>query len=339
MRSFRGLVLLCLAVVALVPVSLVVGAKVTSAAEILDAFPAALAIARGQLSPTEAGPLAETAGIVATMRLPRTVLALVVGVALGAAGTLMQALTRNPLADTGTLGISSGAALMVTAGVYVWGISSPAVTMWLALAGAGLTAVVVFLIARSVNPLTLVLAGAALAATLGAMTSGIIYIDPQALDALRFWQAGAVGGRGFDVIGPASLLIGVGTVVALSVGPALNVLSLGSETATAMGANVVRVNLVGYVALTLLAGAATAAAGPIAFVGLVAPHIVRVFTGPDYRWMLPLSAIAGAGMLLLADIVGQVVLRPGELQAGIVVALVGAPCFVWLVRRRKLVAL
>ena len=178
-----------------------------------------------------------------------------------------------------------------------------------------------------------------MSATLAAVTSGIVYIDPQALDALRFWQAGSVTGRGFDVIIPVLPPILLGAVVALSLGPSLNLLSLGAETAQSLGANVARTSLVGFAVITVLAGAATAAAGPIGFVGLMVPHIVRVFTGPDYRWLLPYSALGGATLLLLADVVGRVILRPGEMQAGVIVALIGAPAFIWLVRNRKLVAL
>ncbi|CAB1024102.1 iron ABC transporter permease [Corynebacterium diphtheriae] len=146
-------------------------------------------------------------------------------------------------------------------------------------------------------------------------------------------------GRGFDIIVPALLPLGVGALLALAMGPTLNVLNLGAEAAQALGTNVGRANALGLVAITLLAGAATAAAGPIGFVGLVVPHVARSITGPDYKWVLPYSGLAGACLLLLADIIGRLVMRPGELQAGIVIALIGAPAFIWLVRHRKLVSI
>lgn len=329
--------------------SVILGAKITTTAQVYEAMPLAWEMVQSYTdvaSAIAAGhgeELTEIAGIIATMRIPRTILAMLVGAALGLAGSVIQALTRNPLADPGMLGVSAGAALAVVSGLYLFGISSMMGSLWLAFAGAGITSLLVLGISNSGlgkgDTLGLVLAGAALSATLAAVTSGIVYIDPQALDALRFWQAGSVTGRGFDVIIPVLPPILLGAVVALSLGPSLNLLSLGAETAQSLGANVARTSLLGFAAITVLAGAATAAAGPIGFVGLMVPHIVRVFTGPDYRWLLPYSALGGATLLLLADVAGRVILRPGEMQAGVIVALIGAPAFIWLVRNRKLVAL
>lgn len=329
--------------------SVILGAKITTTAQVYEAMPLAWEMVQSYTdvaSAIAAGhgeELTEIAGIIATMRIPRTILAMLVGAALGLAGSVIQALTRNPLADPGMLGVSAGAALAVVSGLYLFGISSMMGSLWLAFAGAGITSLLVLGISNSGlgkgDTLGLVLAGAALSATLAAVTSGIVYIDPQALDALRFWQAGSVTGRGFDVIIPVLPPILLGAVVALSLGPSLNLLSLGAETAQSLGANVARTSLVGFAVITVLAGAATAAAGPIGFVGLMVPHIVRVFTGPDYRWLLPYSALGGATLLLLADVAGRVILRPGEMQAGVIVALIGAPAFIWLVRNRKLVAL
>lgn len=348
-KKVVGLVVMAMLLAFLIVASIILGAKVTSSAQVYQALPLAWDMLQSRTdvaSAIAAGyseELTEIAGIIATMRIPRTILAMLVGAALGLAGAVIQALTRNPLADPGMLGVSAGAALAVAGGIYLFGISSMMGSLWLAFAGAGITSLLVLGISNSGlgkgDTLGLVLAGAALSATLAAVTSGIVYIDPQALDALRFWQAGSVTGRGFEVITPVVPPILLGAVIALSLGPSLNLLSLGAETAQSLGANVVRTSLLGFAVITVLAGAATAAAGPIGFIGLMVPHIVRVFTGPDYRWLLPYSALGGATLLLLADVAGRVILRPGEMQAGVIVALIGAPAFIWLVRNRKLVAL
>lgn len=339
-RRLAGLLGLVGALALLAAASLVLGAKATSPEEVLSALPQAWEILRGNV---DAGSTGEVAGILATMRIPRTVLAIAAGAALGMAGSLVQGLTRNPLADPGTLGINAGAALAVAAGIYLFGITSMQAHLVLAFAGAALAALLVFGLSASGmgsgDTIRLVLAGAALAAVLASGTAAIVYVDPNALDALRFWQAGSVAGRGFDVILPALVPMAVGTLLALALGPTLNVLGLGAEAAQGLGVHVLRANAVGLVATALLAGATTAAAGPIGFVGLVVPHVVRALTGPDYRWVTPYAGLAGACLLLSADVFGRVVMRPGELQAGIVIALVGAPAFVWLVRHREAVRL
>lgn len=341
MRKFSGAFILIGLVAGLGALSLLLGSKGNTIADVINALPEAVAIARGEKAADANA--SELAGIVATMRLPRTLLAVLAGGALGLAGAVMQALTRNPLADPGTLGVNAGASLAIVSGVYLFGVSTPLESMLLSFAGAALTATVVMWIARSSlgsgHPLGLLLAGAALAATLSAITSGIIYIDPQALDALRFWQAGSVARHGFDYVTVAAPAILLGAVICCALGPSLNLLSLGADTAKSLGTSVARTTVLGLVGIIVLTGAATAAVGPIAFIGLVVPHIVRAFTGPDFRWILPYSMFGGAVMLLAADILGRVIMRPGELQAGIVVAAVGAPAFIWLVRRRKMVAL
>lgn len=347
-RRLLGLALLVAALAALVFASLALGAKATSISELTQAWPTAWEILRGhtdtaQAADTVGSSVAEIAGILATMRIPRTVLAIVVGAALGLAGTLVQGLTRNPLADPGQLGVNAGAALFVAAGIFLFGLTSMQSHLFLAFLGAGLAALLVFgLSAGGIgrgDTLGLVLAGSALSAVLAAATSAIVYIDPNALDTLRFWQAGSVTGRGFDIITPALVPLAIGAVLALALGPTLNILNLGAEAAQALGTNVARANILGLVAITLLAGAATAAAGPIGFIGLVVPHVARGITGPDYKWVTPYSALAGACLLLGADIVGRLIMRPGELQAGIVIALLGGPAFIWLVRHRTVVSL
>ncbi len=280
--------------------------------------------------------------VVRSLRIPRTLLGVLVGAALGLAGALIQGHTRNPLADPGLLGVNAGAALAVVVGIYAFGVTSLYGYVWFAFAGAMVAAVAVFVLGSTgrggPTPVTLALAGAAVTALLAALTSAVILVDVRTLDAYRFWSVGSLAGRDVDVTGQVVWFLGAGAFLALASAPALNALALGDDVARSLGHPVLRTRIVGIVAITLLAGGATAACGPIAFVGLVVPHVVRVFTGPDHRWLLPTSALAGAVLLVAADVVGRVVARPGELQVGIVLALVGGPFFVWLVRRRKMAA-
>lgn len=278
--------------------------------------------------------------IVRQMRLPRTVVALVAGAALGLAGAVMQGHTRNALADPGLLGVSAGAAFAVVIAAYVLGVHHPSAYVWFAFAGAlAATALVLAFGSARENPATLALAGAAVTALLGALTSAVVLLDAQTLESYRFWAVGSVAGRDLEALAPLLPFLLAGAVLALVNGPALNTLALGEDVARALGEHVPRARLVGVGAVTLLTGSAVALCGPIGFVGLIVPHAVRAFTGPDHRWLLPFSALGGAGVLLAADVVGRILVRPAELQAGIVLALVGAPFFVGLIRRRRTVAL
>lgn len=279
--------------------------------------------------------------VVRSLRIPRTVLGVLVGAALGLAGALMQGHTRNPLAEPGLLGVNAGAALAVVIGIYTFGVTSLVGYVWFAFAGALVAAVAAFVLGSTgrggPTPVTLALAGAAVTALLSALTSAVILVDVRTLDAYRFWAVGSLAGRDVDVTGQVVWFLAAGAVLALASAPALNALALGDDVARSLGHPVLRTRVVGVVAITLLAGGATAACGPIFFVGLVVPHVVRRFTGPDHRWLLPTSALAGSVLLVGADVLGRVLARPGELQVGIVLALVGGPFFVWLVRRRKMV--
>jgi iron complex transport system permease protein len=281
--------------------------------------------------------------IVRGLRVPRTILGIAVGLALGVAGALMQGHTRNPLADPGLLGVSAGAALAVVVGIYAFGVTTLVGYVWFAFAGAFAASVAVFVLGSlgpgGVSPVSLALAGVAVTALLGALTSAIILVDVSTLDAYRFWSVGALAGRGADVAVEVAPFVVIGLVIGLAGAPGLNLLALGDDVARGLGQNIVLIRWSGLVAITLLTGAAVAACGPIAFLGLVVPHIARALTGPDHRWLLPAAGLTGAVLLLVADVVGRVVARPGELQVGIVLALVGAPFFITLVRRRRLVAL
>ncbi|WP_234315007.1 FecCD family ABC transporter permease [Streptomyces sp. NRRL F-5135] len=329
-RLVAGLGTLVVILLIAAVVSLAVGARALSPAEVW----------RGLFAvPDSDQRLTEIRLIVRTVRLPRTVLAIVAGTALGVGGALIQGYTRNPIADTGLLGVNSGASFAVVSVIAVFGFANPFQYVWFAFAGAALAGVVVFGLASigrgAGNPLTLALAGQGITVFLMAMTTAVALSDQDSLNALRFWNAGSVAGVGFDVIGPVTAFIAVGLVPALIALPALNLLNLGADVARGLGVNIALSRTIGIVAITLLAGAATAACGPIAFLGLMVAHIARYLTGPDYRWLVPYAGLLGAVVLLVCDMVGRVVVRPGELDAGVVVALIGAPFFAVLVWRGK----
>ena len=272
-------------------------------------------------------------------RVPRTVLGLLAGGALGLAGAAMQGVARNPLADPGILGVNAGAAFFVVIGIYVFGISAFSGYVWFALAGAAVAAVLVYTVAslgrEGATPVKLALAGAALSAGLSSLMNAVLVSSQQTLDVFRFWQVGSVAGRGWDVITAVLPFLAVGAAITLGAGRALNGLSLGDDLARGLGQRVALSRGITALGVVLLCGAATAAAGPIAFVGLVIPHMVRSFTGPDYRWILPFSLVLAPVLLLWADIAGRLALPPGEIPVGVMTAVIGAPVFIWLVRRRK----
>jgi iron complex transport system permease protein len=285
----------------------------------------------------------EEAVVARDLRLPRTALGLMAGAALGVAGALMQGHTRNPLGDPGLLGVTAGASLAVVVAIALFDIGSPSGQVGFALAGSLAGAALVYAVGAAgrggATPVTLALAGAALSALLFALVRAVLVSDAQTLDSFRFWVVGSLAGRGADVGWQVAPFIAAGLLLALVNSPALNALGLGEDVARTLGQRVWLARGVGLAAVTLLCGAATAACGPIAVVGLVVPHAVRAFTGPDHRWLVPCSGLAGAALLLTADVIGRVLVRPAELQVGIVLALVGAPCFIALVRRRRTAAL
>ncbi len=276
-------------------------------------------------------------------RIPRTVTGLCVGIALGLAGAAMQGVARNPLADPGILGVNAGAALPVVFAIYFLGITELTGYIWFAFIGAAVAAVVVYAIAsmgrEGATPIKLALAGAALSAGLASLMNAILVSSKETLDNFRFWQVGSVAGRDWDLILPVVPFLLAGVLMTLTTGRILNGLSLGDDVARALGQKVGLTRAFTALGVVILCGAATAMAAPTAFVGLVIPHMVRAICGPDYRWILPFSAVAAPLLVIGADVVGRVILPPAEIQAGIMTALVGAPVFIWLVRRRKLVTL
>ncbi|MDX2970492.1 FecCD family ABC transporter permease [Kribbella solani] len=278
--------------------------------------------------------------IVRSLRVPRTLIGLMVGAALGLSGALMQGVTRNPLADPGILGVNGGAALFVVGGIYWFGLSTLTAYVWLAFLGAAAASVAVYLLGslgrEGVTPVKLALAGAAMTAMLGSLTTALLIGDVDTFDQYRFWSVGSFAGRGADIAQQVAPFILAGIVLSLFCGRVLNALSLGDDVAKSLGQRVGLARVFVAVVVVLLCGAATAAAGPIAFVGLTIPHVARLVTGPDYRWILPYSALLAPILLLGSDVIGRVVALPGELQVGIVTAVLGAPFFIALVRRRKL---
>lgn len=276
-------------------------------------------------------------------RVPRTVLALLVGGALGLAGAVMQGATRNPLADPAMLGITNGASLAVVCGIAFAGLSSPTGYVWWAIGGAGVTAGFVWAIGSlgrgGATPIKLALAGAATAAALSSLVSAVMLPRLDVINTFRFWQVGGVGGATWEGIGLVLPFLLAGTVVCLATARGLNALALGDDLAAGLGAHVGRTRLVAGAAAVVLCGAATAVAGPIAFVGLIVPHLCRLVIGVDHRWMLPLSFVVGGALLTVADVTGRMIARPDEVEVGIVTALLGAPLLIWIVRRTKVRAL
>lgn len=277
--------------------------------------------------------------IVRDYRLPRALLAILCGAAFGVSGALIQAATRNPLADPGILGVNAGAAFFVTLAVGVFGWRTIDSYLWAAFAGAIMVTLLTYALGAAgregATPVRLVLSGVALSAVLGGIGATVTLLDPQAFDALRQWSVGSVSGRGMPVVATVAPFIAVGLLAALAAARPLNALALGADLARSLGADVLKARILVVVAVTLLSGAATAAVGPIGFIGLMVPHAVRWCTGPDQRRIVLLTMVFSPVLLLAADIAGRLVLYPGEVEAGIVTAFLGAPVLILLARRSK----
>ncbi|GAB4064915.1 iron chelate uptake ABC transporter family permease subunit [Angustibacter speluncae] len=275
-------------------------------------------------------------------RVPRTVVGLVAGVALGVAGALMQGVTRNPIADPGLLGVNAGAGLAVVVAIWGLGLTAPTGYLWFAFLGAAAAAVLVHGVAslgwEGVTPVKLALVGAALTAVATSLVTLVLLRDQRTLDEFRLWQVGTLLGRPVSLALLLLPFVVVGVLLALASTPALNLLALGDDVARGLGQHLAVGRGLVLASVVLLCGAATALVGPIAFVGLVVPHVARFLVGPDYRWLVPLSALLGPALLLAGDVVGRLVARPAEVEAGLVVAVVGAPVLVLLVRTSKQVA-
>lgn len=333
-RSAAGLgvgVLVLLGVLAVVTfVSITIGARGVGLGTIWTAF-------------TDYDRASAEQTVIRELRVPRTLLGLLVGAALGLAGALLQGVTRNPLADPGIMGINMGAATGIVVAVMVLDGISQSASVWVGFAGAGIATVVVYGVAsfgrEGATPVKLALAGAAVSAALYSVTTGITMTDVGALNELRFWQVGSLSGRYLPVLEQTYPFLVAGIVVAMLLGRALNGLALGDDLAVALGQRVRLTRVVIFVTVALLGGAATAACGPIVFVGLIVPHVARAICGPDYRWILPYTLLLSPVILLSADVLGRVLVSPSELQVGVVLGVLGAPAFIALVRYKNLAQL
>ncbi|MFE0253411.1 FecCD family ABC transporter permease [Streptomyces sp. NPDC059010] len=303
---------------------------------------ASIAIGAKQLSVGEVWHgLFESSGtyrdVVVDDRISRTVLGLLAGAALGLSGAVLQALTRNPLADPGLLGINAGASAAVVTAITFFGVTSLSGYVWFAFLGAAAVGAMVWFLggSRGATPVRLALAGTAISAALYGYLQAVMITDDAALNKMRFWTVGSLSSANDETITQVLPFLLAGTVLALALARPLNAMEMGDDTARALGAHLNRTRVLSMLAATVLCGAATAACGPIVFVGLMVPHVVRSFTGPDLRWILPYAAVLSPVLLLGADVLGRIVARPSELQVGIVTAILGGPVFIFLVRRRR----
>ena len=274
--------------------------------------------------------------IIRTLRVPRAIIAALVGASLAVAGAIMQGLTRNPLAEPGILGINAGAALAVVAAIFLYGASSLSTYAIFAFAGAGVTALVVYGLGSlgrgGMSPMRITIAGAAMMTMLTSITMALLILSEQTLEQIRFWLAGSVAGRDLDLLLQVLPYLAVGLLIAFGISRQITTLNLGDDVATGLGQRTGVTKALAALAVVLLAGGAVAVAGPIAFLGLVVPHMVRFFAGVDYRWIMPYAAITGAIMLVWADVASRLVLSPQEMPLGVTTALVGAPFFIYLAR-------
>ncbi|MCN9240420.1 iron ABC transporter permease [Streptomyces sp. RY43-2] len=282
------------------------------------------------------------AQVVRSLRVPRTVIGVMVGAALAVAGTVLQGITRNPIAEPGILGISQGASMGVVCAIAFLGVHSLNGYVWYAFLGAGVAAVLIYAVASSgrggASPVKLALAGAAMNAFLASLISAVLTTDARALDEFRFWDVGSISGRDAAIAGQVWPFLLAGLLLVLAMARGLDALALGDDIARGLGRNVALLRATGALGATVLTGAAVAAAGPITFIGLAVPHMARALVGPGHRWLLPVAALLGPVMLLLADVLGRVVVRPAEVPVAVMTALAGVPFLVVLVRRKTVAA-
>lgn len=324
-RRALGLAVCVLALVAVCVLSVTFGSRVVGWSDVVA----------GVLHPDPD----EIAQAAVASRVPRTLLGLVVGAALGLAGAVMQGLTRNPLADPGILGVSFGASLAVVVGMAWFGVATLTGQVWAAFLGAAVTMALVHAVGSAgrggATPLKLALAGAAVTAAISSLISMVLLSRTEVFETFRFWQVGSLGRADLSTLATIAPFLLVGAVLAVAVARGLDALALGDDLATGLGQHTGTVRALGALAALLLSGAAVAVAGPISFIGLVMPHLARGFTGPSHRWVLPYAAAFGGVLLVGADVLGRVVARPQELEVGIMTALLGAPVLIAIVRRTR----
>ena len=329
-KKFVFSIILCLALLSIMAIfSISLGAKSIAFTKVIDVL---LGNAPDSLE-----------AAIILQRIPRTVFGILAGGALGISGALMQSITRNPIADPSILGVNTGASLFVVAGIAFFNITVAYQYIWLAIIGAGVTAVFVYSVASmgkdGATPLKLALSGSAVSIVLGSLVSTIMLPNNRVMEAFRFWQVGSIGSAIWENIMLISPFLIVGFIISMFISGYLNNLALGDEAATALGTNVVMTRTIGALSSVLLCGATTALAGPIGFVGLIIPHIIRLIFGSEMSKMLPLSFLGSAILMLVSDIIGRVISLPGETEVGIVTAVIGAPVFILAIRKGRVKSL
>lgn len=329
-KKFVFSIILCLALLSIMAIfSISLGAKSIAFTKVIDVL---LGNAPDSLEAT-----------IILQRIPRTVFGILAGGALGISGALMQSITRNPIADPSILGVNTGASLFVVAGIAFFNITVAYQYIWLAIIGAGVTAVFVYSVASmgkdGATPLKLALSGSAVSIVLGSLVSTIMLPNNRVMEAFRFWQVGSIGSATWENIMLISPFLIVGFIISMFISGYLNNLALGDEAATALGTNVVMTRTIGALSSVLLCGATTALAGPIGFVGLIIPHIIRLIFGSEMSKMLPLSFLGSAILMLISDIIGRIISLPGETEVGIVTAVLGAPVFILAIRKGRVKSL
>ncbi|MGP6151405.1 iron ABC transporter permease [Priestia flexa] len=275
--------------------------------------------------------------VIQNVRLPRALIGAVVGACLGIAGAMMQALTKNPLASPDILGVNAGAGFFIVVAIMIFSVNSLQAFTWIAFVGAALTVVAVYLLGsigkEGLTPIKMTLAGAAIAAFFSSLTQGLLVLDETALDQVLYWLAGSVQGRKLEVLYGVLPYIAVAIIVSFIMAGKINILNMGEDVARSLGQRTIAVKLTAGILIAILAGGAVAIAGPISFVGIIIPHIVRAFVGHDYRWIFPYSAVAGGILLLIADIAARYVIMPEEIPVGVMTAFIGTPFFIYLARK------
>ena len=329
-KKFVFSIILCLTLLSIMAIfSISLGAKSIAFTKVIDVL---LGNAPDSLEAT-----------IILQRIPRTVFGILAGGALGISGALMQSITRNPIADPSILGVNTGASLFVVAGIAFFNITVAYQYIWLAIIGAGVTAVFVYSVASmgkdGATPLKLALSGSAVSIVLGSLVSTIMLPNNRVMEAFRFWQVGSIGSATWENIMLISPFLIVGFIISMFISGYLNNLALGDEAATALGTNVVMTRTIGALSSVLLCGATTALAGPIGFVGLIIPHIIRLIFGSEMSKMLPLSFLGSAILMLVSDIIGRIISLPGETEVGIVTAVIGAPVFILAMRKGRVKSL
>lgn len=329
-KKFVFSIILCLALLSIMAIfSISLGAKSIAFTKVIDVL---LGNAPDSLE-----------AAIILQRIPRTVFGILAGGALGISGALMQSITRNPIADPSILGVNTGASLFVVAGIAFFNITVAYQYIWLAIIGAGVTAVFVYSVASmgkdGATPLKLALSGSAVSIVLGSLVSTIMLPNNRVMEAFRFWQVGSIGSATWENIMLISPFLVVGFIISMFISGYLNNLALGDEAATALGTNVVMTRTIGALSSVLLCGATTALAGPIGFVGLIVPHIIRLIFGSEMGKMLPLSFLGSAILMLVSDVIGRIISLPGETEVGIVTAVLGAPVFILAIRKGRVKSL